>query len=218
LSESLADKAKVTMTEKIVLPIFEFTILDPIYNNEDDFVYFPNVGRPLKKNILCQSFIPKTKTDETFNIKNIKNQVIQMLKTMSLSDYMKMNHNKTEIAQFKKEVIKTKIKDAKVTGIKIHKLKHNVKLLDKKLNNVLESMFNVYGTYIIDTYNDLCKIFDENFSKELLKKYYVYAYSNKKETKSNLENIVNILDCVYILEFEIVKEDSTVEGDKLTNR
>jgi len=72
------------MIEKIVLPIYEFTILDPIYNNSDDFVYFPNIGRKLNKNILCQSFIPKTRTDEIFSITNIKNKVVKMLKNMTL--------------------------------------------------------------------------------------------------------------------------------------
>jgi DNA-directed RNA polymerase beta subunit len=218
ISESFAEKAKVTMTEKIVLPIYEFTILDPIYNNSDDFVYFPNIGRTLNKNILCQSFIPKTRTDEIFNITNIKNQVVKMLKSMSLSDYIKMNQKETEISQFKKEVIKTKIENAKISGIKIHKLKPGVKLLDKKLNNVLESMFNTYGNFIIDTYNDLNGIFDESFSKEILKKHYVYQYDSKRQSKSNLENTINLKECVYILEFEIIREDSSSLGDKFSNR
>lgn len=218
LSESFAEKAKITMTEKIVLPIYEFTILDPIYNNSEDFVYFPNIGRPLNKNILCQSFIPKTRTDEIFSITNIKKQVVNMLKNMSLSDYIKMNQKETEVSQFKKEVIKTKLKDATVAGIKIHKLKPGVKLLDKKLNTVLESLFNTYGNFIIDTYNDLNGVFDETFSKEILKKHYVYQYDSKRQSKSNLENEINLKECIYILEFEIAHEDSSSLGDKFSNR
>jgi DNA-directed RNA polymerase subunit beta len=217
ISESFAEKTKSTMSEKIVLPIYEFTILDPIYNDVDDFVYFPNIGRSINKNILCQSFIPKTRTDEVFSITNIKNQVVKMLKNMSLSDYIKMNQTGTEVSQFKKEVIKTKLKDAKISGIKIHKLKPGIKLLDKKLNNVLESIFNKYGNFIVDTYNDLNSVFDENFSKEILKKHYVYQYDSKRQSKSNLENLINLKECVYILEFEIVREDSSTLGDKFSN-
>jgi hypothetical protein len=217
LSESFAEQSRVTMTEKLVLPIYEFTLLDQIYDDADDLVYFPNVGNRIKKNILCQSFIPKSKSDGLMNIANMKAQVIKMLKNMSLSDYIKMNQNKTDIAQFKKEVIKTKIKDAKISGIKIHKLKPKTKLLDKKLDKVLENMFNVYGTYIIDNYNDLNNIFGDKFSKEILKRHYVYTNS-EQDNKSNLENTINLKECVYILEFEIVREDSSVVGDKFTNR
>jgi len=206
------------MSEKIVLPIYEFTMLDPIYDDIDDFVYFPNMNRPLLKNILCQCFIPKVGTDEIYNITNVKSQVLQILKNMSLSDYIKINQNKTDVSQFKKEVIRSKIKNGKIAGIKIHKVKNNVKLLDKKLNNVLESMFNLYGTYVLDVYNDLQQVFDESFSKSILSKYYVYQYDPVKKTKSNLENTVNVRDCVYIIEFEITREDATVMGDKLTNR
>ena len=217
LSESFAEQSRVTMTEKLVLPIYEFTLLDQIYDNADDLVYFPNVGNRIKKNILCQSFIPKTNSDNLMNIANMKAQVIKMLKNMSLADYIKMNQNKTDIAQFKKEVIKTKVKDAKISGIKIHKLKPKMKLLDKKLDKVLENMFNVYGTYIIDNYNDLNNIFGDKFSKEILKRHYVYTNS-EQENKTNLENTINLKECVYILEFEIVREDSSVVGDKFTNR
>jgi len=162
---------------------------------------------------LCQNFIPKD-TDEDFsNSANIKNKVIHLLRSMNVSDYMKLNRSRSEINNFRKEIVKTKVRNGIVKGFKIHKLNHKV-LIDKKLQGVLENLYNTYGNYIVDTYNNLSANFSPSFSKQILTRFYVY--DNKNEERIGID--VNLKDCVYLIEFEIGREDSTVVGDKFTNR
>lgn len=213
ISESFAQKAQSTMSEKIYFPVYEWTLLDAIYNDPNDFVYFPGVGNKVKKKVLCQSFIPKTSDDELPNINNMKNRVIQLLKSMNIADYL--NYQKcSEINQFRKEVTKTKIKDGIISGFKIHKL-NKKQLIDKKLQITLEKLYDLYSGFIIDTYNELNTCFNEKFSRQVLKRFYVY--NDKADNKLNIESI-NMRECIYLLEFEITKEDGCVAGNKLSNR
>ena len=202
------------MCEKITIPIYDFTILDQIYTDPEDLIYFPGINRPVQKKILCQSFIPKNNENELLSMSNMKSRVIQLLKSLNLSDYIKINQSKTSMNQFKKEVVQTKIKHGTVSGFKIHKL-NNKQLVDKKLQETLEKMYSVYGGFVVDTYNELTSNFNDKFSKQLLKKHYVYAET--EDNKLNLDDI-NIKECVYLIEFEIKREDSSVLGDKFTNR
>lgn len=214
ISESYSEKAKVTMSEKIYLPIYEYTLLDTIYNDPNDFVYFPGIGNKVQKKVLCQSFIPKTNDDELPNINSMKNRVIQLLRSMNIADYL--NYQKSaNINQFRKEVIKTKIKDGVISGFKIHKLNSKRQLIDKRLQSVLDKLYELYSGFIIDTYTTLTDCFDDKFSKQLLKRFYVY--NETEDNKLDIESI-NVKECVYLLEFEIKKEDGTVLGDKFSNR
>lgn len=148
----------------------------------------------------------------------MKAKVLQLLKTMDISNYLSyQKNNNSVINQFRKESIKTKIEDGILSGFKIHKLNinKNINLIDKRLQSVLEKLYDLYSGFIIDTYNDLNGVFNEKFSRQILKKHYVYNETN--ENKLNLHDI-NIKDCVYILEFEISKEDTTHEGDKISNK
>lgn len=162
---------------------------------------------------MCQNFIPKDSDEDFGNSANIKNKVVSLLRSMNVSDYMKLNRSKSEINNFRKEIIKTKIKNGIVKGFKIHKLNNKI-LIDKKLQQVLENLYTAYGNYVIDTYNNLNNSFNPTFSKQLLKRYYVY--DSKNEERIGVD--VNLKDCVYLIEFEIGREDSTVVGDKFSNR
>lgn len=214
VSESFAQKAKLNMCEKIYLPIYEFTILDPIYNDPDNWKYFPAVNQPIHKSILCQHFIPKTSDTELPNITNMKNKVIQLLRSMSVSDYVKINQ-KCGLQQFKKEVVQTKLRNAYISGFKIHKINQNRVLLDKNLQNTLDFLYKKYNNFIVDTYKELTSHFTDKFSRQILKRFYIYKEND--ESKLNIEGI-NIKECIYLLEFEIRSEDTSVIGDKFTNR
>lgn len=214
ISESFAEKSKVTMSEKVYFPVYEYTLLDAIYNNTNDFVYFPGIGNKVQKKVLCQSFIPKTNDDELPNINNMKSRVVQLLRSMNIADYLNY-HKSVNINQFRKEVTKTKIKDGRISGFKIHKLNNKKQLIDKRLQQTLEKLYDLYSGFIIDTYNELNTCFNDKFSRQILKRYYVY--NDRNDSKLNIENI-NVKECVYLLEFEITKEDNSVEGDKFSNR
>ncbi len=215
LSESFADRARVNRTEKIFIPIYDFTILDPIYNSDGNFIYFPGIGQKIYKNILCQMFIPKNDDNIINNTRNLKNKVIQLLKSLNVSDCIQLDKDQATIDKFKKDTIKTKIKEGILSGFRIHKLNKNVELIDKRLQNVLEKMYKVYNNFLFDTYTDFNEHFSQSFSKQLLKKYYVYT--SEEDNRLAIKNIT-IKDCVYILEFEINRDDKSTLGDKFTNR
>jgi len=215
ISESFANRAKVSMTEKIYLPIYDYTLLDAIYPSQEDFIYFPGIGKSVQKNIICQSFIPKDNSDDN-SISNQKAKVIQLLKNLGISDFLSFHKSDSSVVnQFRKESVKTKINNGVLTGFKIHKLNKNVNLIDKRLQSVLEKMYDLYSNFIIDVYNDLNCAFNEKFSRQILKKHYVYNSTN--ENKLDL-HAINMKDCIFLLEFEISKEDTTHMGDKLSNR
>lgn len=213
LSESFAEKAKVTMSEKIYVPIYDYTLLDSIYTDEDDFIYFPGVGKKVQKKVLCQYFIPKFYESEIQTSGNMKNKVLQLLKSMNIADYFNYK-NSIDINQFRKEVVKTKTKDGIVSGFKIHKFS-KTPLIDKKLQEILEKLYDLYSGFIIDTYNELNENFNEKFSRQILKRFYVY--NETEDNKLNIDN-VNIKECIYLLEFEIQKVENSCVGDKFTNR
>lgn len=211
ISESFANRAKYNSYEKITIPIYEYTLLDIIY--PDGFLYFPKIGQQVKKKTVCQNFIPKDIDETNCNTINLKEKVLKILKSMSVSDYIKLNRHDSEINNFKKQETSTKIKDGILSGFKIHKINEK-KLIDKKLQDVLEKLHNVYSQHILDTYNEFINNFSDSFSKKLLKEYYVFT--NKNDDKIKLD--INMSDCVYIIEFEITKEDHSYIGDKFTNR
>lgn len=201
------------MSERIFIPIYDYTLLDSIYTDTDDFVYFPGIGKKVQKKVLCQYFIPKFYETEIQTSGNMKNKTIQLLKSMNLTDYFNYK-NSIDINQFRKEVVKTKTKDGVVTGFKIHKFNKNT-LIDKKLQDILEKLYDLYSGFIIDTYSELNENFNEKFSRQILKRFYVY--NETEDNKLNIDN-VNVKECIYLLEFEIQKVESSTLGDKYTNR
>jgi hypothetical protein len=85
------------MSERIFIPIYDYTLLDSIYTDTDDFVYFPGIGKKVQKKVLCQYFIPKFYETEIQTSGNMKNKTIQLLKSMNLTDYFNYKNFHLEI-------------------------------------------------------------------------------------------------------------------------
>lgn len=211
ISEDFAEKAKVSLCEKIFIPIYEFTFLDPIYNNTGDFIYFPGINQRVKKNVLCQQTIPKTEGDFV-NSGVLKNKVINLIKNMSLSSFNSMINTKAINNYFTKETIKTRIENGFIKDFKIHKLNNEKSLIDKRLQEVLNHLCSLYNKYIVEIYTDMTKKLSINFSKHIMKRNYIFS-NNKYNKRAD----INVSDIIYLLEFTIVNEESTNVGDKLTN-
>jgi hypothetical protein len=169
ISESFAEKSKYTFQDIVLIPIYEYTLLDAIYNSPGEFIYFPGLGNRIKNNIICQNLVPKSNTINFVNSNDLKNQIKSILKNMSLSDFIGVN--KQNIQNFKKEPLRTKINDGIVSGIKIHKFNRTQSLIDKKLQNILEQIYNLYSDHVVDTYTELSEKLPERFCKELLKQH-----------------------------------------------
>lgn len=107
---------------------------------------------------------------------------------------------------------KTKIDliGGRVSGFKIHRLKRDVKLIDKELQKSIDKVYNAYNLYVLDVYSDLNKLLNEQFAKKVIRQYYLYG--DRDRVRKNL----NLRDVVYLLEFEISKESHACIGDKMS--
>ena len=135
--------------------------------------------------------------------------MLQILKTLNLSDLLNMNTQ--SINNFIINRYVTKIEDGYVSGIRIHKLKKDIKMIDSNLQNVLESLHGEYSKYIRSRHDELLPLLGRDMTLELIKKYYLYADDDK------MRHRINLRSAVYLLEFEISSKEKTILGDKLAN-
>ncbi len=209
VSESFAQKARHKLIEKVYIPIFEFTILQKIYNNQ--YGYFPELKEKILGDIVCCSLLPKECKGMTdFDPSSIRGKVVSMLQRMNLTDLLSMRSSNL-INGFLVEKILSKVENGKISGVKIHRI-NNIPLLDNELNTIMEKMYNDYGHFVYSTYDELSKVLGDDFTKSIMKRFYLYS------DKDKLRGDYILKDVVYIIELEIEKEDTSHLGDKFANR
>ena len=209
ISESFAKKAIVSTIDKVIIPVYEYTLMQEFYNDiNNSYIYFPSVGQKIKRDIVSCIIAPKDSAIS--NSIDLKNRIQLALKNMSLSDLLSINFSENQ--KFLLDRVKSKIPNGTVTGIKIHRLKKasEINMIDKKLQAVLEKIHLNYIDFISDTFTDLGKYFLTPYIEMLLKKYYIY----REKTKLSRGDI-NLTNVCYLIELEISKEDETHIGDKL---
>jgi hypothetical protein len=211
ISESLANRAYANFVEKIYVPITEYTMFQQFYPGSGETGgFFPNIGQKINENIVCCGLEPKTSTNlHISNPKNVKQRMLSVLKSLSLSNLININSPATRNFIVNRHV--TKIEDGEITGIRIHKLKTNPNMIDSTLQNVLEHLHVKYSDYIKDTYNELLPLIGKDITLDIIKKYFMYADEEKIRHKVNLKS------AVYLLEFEVSSRESTKLGDKMAN-
>jgi len=212
VSEGFLERTKHNYVETVYVPIFEYTMMKPLYSNiENSFVYFPNIGQEINNiDNVCTLIQPKL--NSITQSSNIRTRMLILLNTMNISDLMNLENN---TSQFNIEKVKTKIDGGILSGYKIHKLNKKLKLLDKKLEEKLEEMYNIYiNNHVLKAYNDLNNIIIEDLVNKILRKYLVF-YDDGKKILVDKKELVN---CVYLLELEISKEVKSNIGDKFCNR
>ena len=210
-SESFNEKAKAHFRESVYVPIYEYTVLQPLFQNDSDSLhYFPNMGQKLDRDgLICSQIKPNTVSINS-SIKDLKNKMMIFFNNLTVSDLINISNDK--LNNFSTEEYKSKIENGKVTGIKVHRLNRN-KLIDSSLQTCLDQLFESYcSDYIIDNYSKLVKKFGDKFAKQITKTNLLYS-DDPKTTNSNIAK-----NAVYLLEFEIVKEDVSRMGDKFCNR
>lgn len=212
ISESFAKKAKSTYCEKVYVPIFEYTLLQPLFQNDSNsLIYFPNIGQQLDSNgLICSQL--KTNDDENTSIADKKNKMMRLFNSLSVSDLINIHKNQN-LTQFSVDYYKSKIKNGKLTGIKVHRLKSKKALIDQKLSNQLSLLFNNYVEHhIIPQYSELKMELGEAYARQVTKSHLIY-YNDTKTTNRDL-----LKNAIYLLEFEVTKEIECFDGDKLCNR
>ena len=208
ISEGFADRARHSYTETVYVPIFEYTLLQKICTNS--LGYFPEIGEEVDNDTLCISLLPQTaRSRKEFDTKTLKSQVMNTLQTLNLSDLINMRIT-GQSAGFACDKVKIGIGGGTVTGFKIHRLKRDVKLIDKDLQKAIDKIYNAYNLYVLDVYSDLSKLVNEQFARKIIRQYYLYG--DRDRVRRNL----NLKEAVYLLEFELNKESCAHIGDKMS--
>ena len=212
LSESVLNKAKIRLSEKVYIPVYDYTILLPAYKHvENSLIYFPNIGQKITGNIVCSVLKPSTLDGQESN-QTIKNKMTRFYNSLSISDLLNMS-NET-VQNIKIEGVKTKVTDGVVTGINIHKLRTKPgQLIDPRFQKCLDDLINIYCEQsIITTFNDLQHKVNQEYAKQVIKNYIMYVSDNTAASATYLKQ------ANYLIELEITREDSSIKGDKFCNR
>ncbi len=212
ISESLANKTNANFINKVYVPITEYTLLQQFYVDDKNQTggYFPNIGERIKDGIVCCSLEPKTSTSlHISNPKNIKAKMLKILKSLSLSDIINMNSQ--SISNFIVNKHGSKIENGVISGIRIHKLRTDIKMIDNGLQNILENLYKKYSEIIKSTHEELMPLVGRDLTLDVLKKYFIYADGDQVRYK------VNLRQAAYLIEFEITDREETKLGDKLAN-
>ena len=210
VSESFADKAKCQFTETVYIPVFEYSLFQPLYqSDENSLIYFPGVGTHVRENNVCSKLNPKGH-DNNASTSDLKHKMMMLLKSMNVSDLLNINSHTTP---FTVEPVKTKVDHGKVTGIKIHKLRTNVTLVDSKLQEMLDNLHSTYfNDYIIPGYSKINNILGENYAKQTTRQFMAFKDKNPITNRKTFKN------CVYLIELEVSSEHPSMLGDKFCNR
>jgi len=212
ISESFAERARYSAVEKVFIPIYEYTLLQEFYKDqENSYTYIPSIGQHIKDDVVCCTI--SSRDAALSNYDSLKNKIQTTLKTMSLSDLLSFGFSGD--SKFMINKIRTKVENGIVSGIKIHRFKSPKTqcMIDQKLENILDQLYLKYGEFVSTIYNDLSKQFNYQYVRHILKKYYVYV---DKSTGSR--GVISLNNLSYILELEISKDCKTTIGDKLANR
>lgn len=210
ISEGFAERAKHRYTETIYIPIYEYTLLQKIYQN--GLGYFPEIGDEIQGDTLCISLLPQSaRSKKDFDTRSIKTQVLNTLQNMNLSDLINMRIS-GQSTGFTSEKTKVGIPFGKLTGFKIHRLRKDCKLIDRELQQAIDKIYANYNLFILDIYSDLSKLVNDQFAKKIIRQYFLYGDRDK------LRKSVNLNDAIYLLEFEISKESSAHIGDKMSKK
>lgn len=199
ISESAANELKYQKIEKLLIPVYSYSLFKSIYPNSK-YGIIPEIGQKIDNNIIAVEAKPLKTTS---NIKSI-------LKSFNMQDFSKVINDSMNFIT--KPVI-TKLNDSKIQSLKIHPIGSKWDIIDKDLQLKLESLKTDYFNKLKPYAKDISKTLGPKYAEKLFKSYYLV-----EGAKTNYIDVPNIRDLVYLIEVELVKEDITGIGDKISNR
>lgn len=197
MSESCSNQLKYNKTQKILIPVYIHTLFKSIYPNSKH-KFIPEIGQTIDKNIVSIIAEPKGKNKRS------------TLRAFNLCDFSSVVNNEIN---FNSNPIVSKLYDAKVYNIKVHVISKNQNLIDKSLKDRIEDIKNNYYKYVKNIAKDITSLLGTDYTTKILKNNYIL-----NNPKNDLENINNLKELSYLIEIDLVKEDITRNGDKISNR
>lgn len=197
VSESFSKKLKSTKVQKILIPVYLHTLLKPIYPNSKH-KFIPEVGQKIDKNIVLIVAEPKG-----INKKST-------LRSFNLYDFSSVINN---TINFNFNPIVSKLQDAIVSDIRVHCISKNQNLVDRSLKDRIENIKNDYYKYVKEVVKDVNMLLGSEYTTKIAKNYYFLS-----NPKNDLPDVKDFNDIAYLIEVELIKENITDIGDKISNR
>lgn len=200
ISESAAKRCCSTKYDHIVIPIYTYSLFNlNLYPNKLGFI--PDIGEQINDDIIgLKKEVKGSKTP------------FQKMKTMNLSEFSSIVDSKID---FNATPIYSKFKDGIVNDLRIHRIRKDIELLDKNLDNIVKDRKQVYDNYLSNTLSNIYKIFpNRDFINEVALEYYLFL----KQNSSGAFKTFDTENLVYIIELFISKDNHVYIGDKMANR
>lgn len=195
ISQEVAEKCTSTKIEKISIPIYTHSLFKSIYNN--DYGILPKMGEKIQESTIALEY----------KLKNNQN-AIRTLKMMDLSNFISAIDDNS---RFNTIPIISRLTNAKISDLRIHKINKSIKLIDKNLQNQINHLSHDYGFRIKETYESLSQIFNQDYVRHIISSNYMLLDSIKRYK-------IQLKDLVYLIEVTLVKEEQSHIGDKFANR
>lgn len=201
ISESLSKKLRSQKIEKVVIPIYVYTLFKELYQ-DSKYRFIPEVNQYIDKNIIAITASPK-------NGSTASNKIKSALRSFYIYDFASIVNDEMN---FNNKSIVSKLFNAKVRDIKIHSISNQL-LIDRNLQQKIELLKTEYISKISTIAKDISSILGPDFTKTIMARHYFL-----KNPKNELTEINNLNDLCYLIEIELVKDEETKIGDKLSNR
>jgi len=196
ISESVTERCRSTKLETVLIPIYTYSLFKLIYKHPYDYGFIPSIGRKINGNIIARESRLKSKNP------------IQVLKSMNLTSFVSVIDNELK---FNSVPLTSRLNNAKVEDIRIHRINKNLKLIDNDLQKYISRIANRYSAKIKDVYKSISGILSIDYTKHILSKYYILL-----DTVTKFQ--IQTKELVYLIELNLSGEDKSHIGDKFANR
>ena len=185
ISEELANLAKSVKYKRIYIYVFYNSLFKFIYP-DSKYGFLPEIGQKIKKNTVVSHLINKNNIN-AYTYTDLIDETSNLTTSSTLS----------------------KLEDAEVTNIKIHKINKSKTIMDPNLDKVIQKIREDYSKKVKEYSQDFKDIVGP-IAVNLLASNYIM-----QDTKC-LD--INLDDLAYVIELDLKKEYKSEIGDKFANR
>lgn len=201
ISENLSNSLRSQKIEKIIIPIYVYSLFKNQYP-DSRYGFIPEINQPIHKNVVA------TNAQPIYNSSS-PNKIKSTLRSFNIYDFSSVINDSIN---FDKTPIISKLFDAKVRDIKLHVISNQM-LIDKNLQQKIEIIKKEYIGKVAEAARDIASLFGGEFTKTLIENNYILT-----NPKNELGDIYSISDLCYLIELELIKDEGTKIGDKISNR
>jgi DNA-directed RNA polymerase beta subunit len=201
ISESLSEKLRSQKIEKVIIPIYVHTLFKQMYH-DSKYGFIPEINQSISNNVVAISASPR-------NGSTNPNKTKSTLRSFNIYDFSSIIN---DTINFNSSPIVSKLINSKVKDIRIHMISNQV-LIDRHLQQKVELIKSEYVTKVKEIARDVASVLGPKFAEKIVKNHYILS-----NPKNELPDIGSLNDLCYIIELDLIKDEGTKIGDKLSNR